>query len=1094
VLAKSNMCCLSYGKEMLNRVFQKPKVEQWFTYANRSALIGLFATIWVTVGISKNVSGSDLTAFQDEFNDTYLEGTAGYGFNYQLQRSDDLKNWSRVGIYEWGGLGQRVSLLVRHESGNGHKDGAQLQLPEEVFTITPYSNGHSLIAWRGTDGNPYQVYLNESYFGSSAVPLVFTDVADPEEDYRLLIWQGSVLFDSSLFPTLVPSLLPDEEQETLAKLTQARQQVLDELASASGDETQTADLSDPGEVGTVYYRLLVRQVDSDNDGLANHLELEAETNPYDPDTDRDGVVDPWDLANLTNVVISEFCALQEGLIVDEDGDYSDWIELYNPTPSPIHLFDPTRPAGEQGWYLSDESDEKDKWRFPDGVSLDPGESLVIFASGKQRRDPSMTLHTNFKISTTGSDDLFLVGPDGETIVDGHTQMGVQRRNASAGWAVDQATGKITRKFTPPELRFFLEPTPGEVNSPESCKGFAQAPVIDTDGGIYATGTNFSVTVFPKETGTTVHYTLDGSNPTDRSPQIAGPIEINSTSILRAIAAKEGCPPSPIVARSYLFLDDVLGMETAPGVLPSDYQQRPPGYPLNLKWDNLFLEGNLDEAAIDFAMDPSVIAQHRSAIKQELLSVPSVALTIPVNEFFSYNEGMYSNSSFSNGDPCGTFPLPDPLDRFWKRLASVEYIDPTDPGAYVQENAEIAISGATSRNFRTNEKHSLRSKFRSRDSVEGKAGFEFADFKFPFAEAERKRFNQLMLRNPYQDSWTAKGDPVVYAGLPAYRPLRGSATYIRDAWAREMHRRMNPPPAPPFAQGESGLTGNPIANRRWVHLYINGLYWGGYELGERIDEGYGRYHENPMADFDVLKPFLPLRCSPNPEEPKYIDEVDGSVVGWDQMIEACRATVASNDDPLLWAEFTDKIDLNNYIDYLIINMFMHNTDWDGNNNWRALRNRDNGKFKFLVWDAELTMNPDRIFEDMTSGVPPTGYTQGQHLIPHKLMTATNPESAHPEYLAAFKARVALHFETPGGVFSVDGDTHAASQIFQETMDQFETVRLSEWARWGDVREFDHPDYPYSPGDWEQTAGGLRDGFVRDRRAIFLSQLRARGLAN
>jgi hypothetical protein len=91
-------------------------------------------------------------------------------------------------------------------------------------------------------------------------------------------------------------------------------------------------------------------------------------------------------------------------------------------------------------------------------------------------------------------------------------------------------------------------------------------------------------------------------------------------------------------------------------------------------------------------------------------------------------------------------------------------------------------------------------------------------------------------------------------------------------------------------------------------------------------------------------------------------------------------------------------------------------------------------------------------------------------------------------------VALHFETPGGVFSVDGDTHAASQIFQETMDQFETVRLSEWARWGDVREFDHPDYPYSPGDWEQTAGGLRDGFVRDRRAIFLSQLRARGLAN
>src|SRR4030042_48610 len=54
-------------------------------------------------------------------------------------------------------------------------------------------------------------------------------------------------------------------------------------------------------------------------------------------------------------VISEFMALNNSGYTDGDGQHVDWIELYNPTASPIEL---------GGWYLSDKADDLTKWEFP----------------------------------------------------------------------------------------------------------------------------------------------------------------------------------------------------------------------------------------------------------------------------------------------------------------------------------------------------------------------------------------------------------------------------------------------------------------------------------------------------------------------------------------------------------------------------------------------------------------------------------------------------------------------------------------------------------------------------------------------------------
>ncbi|MBN1854672.1 MAG: chitobiase/beta-hexosaminidase C-terminal domain-containing protein, partial [Pirellulales bacterium] len=103
-------------------------------------------------------------------------------------------------------------------------------------------------------------------------------------------------------------------------------------------------------------------------------------------------------------------ASNDATLTDYAGDYPDWIEIHNPTESPIDL---------AGWYLTDASTDLTRWQFPSApVSvLDPDEYLVIFASSKDGEPdiPDTELHTNFSLNA-GGEYLGLVMPDGYTIV------------------------------------------------------------------------------------------------------------------------------------------------------------------------------------------------------------------------------------------------------------------------------------------------------------------------------------------------------------------------------------------------------------------------------------------------------------------------------------------------------------------------------------------------------------------------------------------------------------------------------------------------------------------------------------------------------
>jgi hypothetical protein len=160
--------------------------------------------------------------------------------------------------------------------------------------------------------------------------------------------------------------------------------------------------------------------DTDTDGLSDGVETNTGTyagptntgtNPTIADTDSDGVNDGQEVAAgrdptvaepVGDILITEFMASNASTLQDFQGDYSDWIEIYNDGSFSIDL---------AGWHLTDDVGNLSKWTFPTRI-LAPGEFLVVFASSKNLNGAE--LHTNFRLSAAG-EYLALVEPDGVTV-------------------------------------------------------------------------------------------------------------------------------------------------------------------------------------------------------------------------------------------------------------------------------------------------------------------------------------------------------------------------------------------------------------------------------------------------------------------------------------------------------------------------------------------------------------------------------------------------------------------------------------------------------------------------------------------------------
>jgi hypothetical protein len=241
-------------------------------------------------------------------------------------------------------------------------------------------------------------------------------------------------------------------------------------------------------------------------------------------------------ARADGVRINEFMASNQGGIRDEDGDTTDWIEIYNPGASAVDL---------GGWYLTDKPEDLAKWQFP-SLQLKAGSYFIVFASGKDRTNPAAPLHTNFKLAKSGA-FLALVQPDGATLA---SEFAFAQQFTDVSYGCDPSG--------PNQAGFCAYPTPGAPNSPVGA-GFGPAVDFSVSSRTFQQG--FSLALSTTDTNAVIRYFVVTNSvsaaltnvPDLTCPIYSKPIAIKGPSMVRArsFPAQTNYFPGPVQSQVYL---------------------------------------------------------------------------------------------------------------------------------------------------------------------------------------------------------------------------------------------------------------------------------------------------------------------------------------------------------------------------------------------------------------------------------------------------------------------------------------------------------------------------------------------------------------
>lgn len=649
------------------------------------------------------------------------------------------------------------------------------------------------------------------------------------------------------------------------------------------------------------------------------------------------------------IIINEFLASNSTGLVDVDGEHSDWIEIYNPGNTTIDL---------SGWRLTDSKEYPLKWAFPN-ISIQGGQFIVIFASGKDKIAENNELHTNFSLSKDG-EYLAIIEPNG-TISDEYTPtFPVQQSDVSYGYFQGQQV-------------FFEIPTPGEANTLETK---AQTPVFSIERGYFDNPFNVSLTVPDSET--TVYYTLNGTRPTEKSTPYSNPISITKTTPLSAVGIKNGIQ-SPIVTNTYYFINDIVKQPNNPSGYPDRW-----GYLGNdIKYNNYAVG---ERAPADYAMDPNICedSKYKDYIRKAFLDIPSVSIVT--------NPGyLFSDSIDDNEGGIYIYTGVD-VGAEWERPASIEYFDPSTEKQF-QINCGLKLHGAASRQPEKTGKHSFKVAFKT---LYGKGKLEFDLFD---NETAVKKFDNLVFRAGYNQSW-----------LHPDSWQRTNSQYANDSFAKRIQRDM----------------GHLSSHDRFAHLFINGLYWGLYDISERVNDNFMKaYFEGSEEDFDVIN---------------HDGLSDGDITAYNRLLELAKV---GNYDQLNSEQL---LDMENYIDYMLLNFYIGNVDW-GTNNWYIARNRiyPESGFLFFSWDAESSLtdvNINRI--NGSNGFQ--GKFRSMFFGSSSGTATTGGLYNNEEFRLLFTDRVNKHFFNGGSL-----TPEKTEECYRQLADQIDLPIILESARWGDYRK-------------------------------------------
>ena len=253
---------------------------------------------------------------------------------------------------------------------------------------------------------------------------------------------------------------------------------------------------------------------------AGELQSNSQPSPGYPNTGAG--YSAFDAANrlpLGGVYISEFGG-STGSVA------SDWVEIYNSTGSAVSL---------AGYGLSNNPKNPAKWVFPD-ISIEPGEYLLLYATGSADKAQKKNLKLNFCISSTG-EALFFFDPNGKRI----DKLSAGRMRSGQSYGRDGSDNRF----------YYAEPTPGAQNG-KGYEGITQLPAFSVTPGIYDNAVTVAITAGE---GETIRYTTDCTTPNASSEVYSGELSISKNSVIRAAAFRDGYLSGDVATATYLFRSD-----------------------------------------------------------------------------------------------------------------------------------------------------------------------------------------------------------------------------------------------------------------------------------------------------------------------------------------------------------------------------------------------------------------------------------------------------------------------------------------------------------------------------------------------------------
>lgn len=522
---------------------------------------------------------------------------------------------------------------------------------------------------------------------------------------------------------------------------------------------------------------------------------------------------------------------------------------------------------------------------------------------------------------------------------------------------------------------------------------------------------FSVQITCSTPEAVIYYTTDSSEPTLANGSIynpAAPISISTTTCLRAAAFKSGYLPSNIDTQTYIFPEAVLVQATNP---LNGAQIVPTGYPTT--WPGGKYSGSV---AGDYQVDPDIASPnglygsiYAAGLIDDLKAIPSISIVVPLNQLFGASTGIYINQGQDGTERAGSVELidPDGIEAFHINC-----------GVRMQGGASQYGGGTTLDRWKS---YKLSFRLTFRGNYGGKLDYPL------FGPEGAQTFDTIVLDSRPQNSWVHPD-----------KTQRQRGEYVRDQISSDTQ----------IAMGGYACRGRPL------HVYLNGLYWGLYWMHERPDDSFAAsYLGGEKEDYDVIKH-------------DYQHVINGSN---EDYIALFALSASSPNAVTAFNNLAAKLDVADFIDYLLANFYLGNGDWDAKN-WYATRNRFDpaGRWRWHMWDGEHVMDDGTMAASnvttKNNSMAPTGLHQKW--------------IANAEYRMLFADRVHKHFFHDGAL-----TPSAFAALFTNRTSQIDRAIVGESARWGDNRNA----IPYTRNiEWVNECNRLLTTFIPTRRDVVLAQ--------